>query len=278
MPQCDEIKTLAEHQGYRLQIIPLAILKTGALESNPDFTIDGKQTIPPTRPSLVIRTTGTTGGPKSVVHTRRLFHRAFPSKPDDLILIHENLDWISGSVSVMMRVLGGAAGEVLPTNPGPAAIWERLRRGGVTSLTDHSWFWEGLARHFRLHIAVLPDEKEREEYVRAARSLRWAFVVGTPPPPSLLAFWEGTFGAKLQVGYVATELGAVALSTSATEPYVEVCQHRYSLFSCPCDLTWRLLRVPSEDLSPESLPSCHRAITASCSSRHRTCSPSKEPS
>jgi malonyl-CoA/methylmalonyl-CoA synthetase len=185
------------------------------------FQINTSQPIPPDSPALVIRTTGTTGTAKNVVHTRRLFYRTPPAQPGDLILIQQNLDWISGTVSILVRVLSGAKAEVLPTNPGPAAIWERLRRGGVTSLTDHSWFWVKLATYFQEHIETLP-ETERAEYVRGAQGLRWAFIVGTPPPLWLLGFWKEVFGCVLRVGYVATELGAVTLMTSADEEYIEV--------------------------------------------------------
>jgi malonyl-CoA/methylmalonyl-CoA synthetase len=215
-PLCEELKNRAECENYPMQVIPLTILKTAPADiSGLNLHIDEKQAVSAGRPSLVIRTTGTTGGPKSVVQTRRLFYRSSQARSDDLILIHENLDITSAAVSIMMRVLSGCKGEVLPTNPGPAAIWERLKKGGMTSLTDHSWFWEHLARHFQEHISSLPFS-ERSQYVQGVQSLRWACIVGTPPPPWLLAFWRETFGHTLQVGYVATELGVVALSTSAS--------------------------------------------------------------
>ena len=108
-PLREEIKNRAECKNYPMQIIPLTILKAAPADiSGLNLHIDQKQAVSAGRLSLVIRTTGTTGGPRSVIHTRRLFYRPFQARPDDLILIHENLDWISGTVSVTMHVLTGS--------------------------------------------------------------------------------------------------------------------------------------------------------------------------
>ncbi|KAK4096247.1 acetyl-CoA synthetase-like protein [Parathielavia hyrcaniae] len=241
LASCQALTDLGEAQGYPLQLIPLQIpslMSVGGADTAAELAkpqadttgihVNKMQTISPDRPALVIRTTGTTGGPKSAVHTRRLFYRTMPGQAGDLTLIHENLVWISGTVAIMLRVLSGSRGEILPTNPGPAAIWERLRRGGVTRLTGYSWFWERLAEHFQQHIAPLPDDDDaegtscrREEYIRGARGLRSALITGTPPPPWLLAFWKSAFGRVLHVGFVATELGEVALMTSSRDEYIE---------------------------------------------------------
>ncbi|PNY29083.1 Uncharacterized protein TCAP_01016 [Tolypocladium capitatum] len=218
---CDEIKRLGQLHEHPIHAIPLVTMCDNTETPSADgFYIDQEMTIPSERPSFVMKTTGTTGTARNVVHCRWYWNRTVQASPDDHIIL-ETFGLITPFVAIMLRVLNGSKGEVLSTSPGPEAIWERLKEGSVTNFTCYSWCWEQLARYYQEHLSALPSQ-ERARYVRGAQALKWAYIVGSPSPPWLHAFWKETFGCRLQVGYSATELGVITLATTVDGPYIEV--------------------------------------------------------
>lgn len=224
MPLTDEIKSSAARLEHPLEVVPVMVKSVAPADPSAlSLSIDEQTVIPDHRPSLLIHTTGTSGPPKSVIHLRRLFNHKFPpSSPTDLILIYESLDWISANITILVRVLTGSQGEIISTYPGPAAIWARLRQGGITSVAGVAHFWEQLGKYFLDHLDNLPAT-EREEYVTGAHTVARPYIAGAAPAPWLLPFWRKTFGRDIQVGYVATELGVITMMTSPNaEQFIEV--------------------------------------------------------
>lgn len=222
-PLSDEIQEIGSRMNHTLQTVPVTILANAPTDLATLKLSIADSAFPTDRPSLLIHTTGTSGPPKKVVHTRRLFDRVFPTHPNDLILMHENLDWISATVTITIRVLTGAKGEIMPTNPAPAVIWARLRQGGVTGLAGHSFFWQNLGRYYLEHIEII-SAPEKEPFIRGAHGVVRPFIAGSAPEPWLLPFWKHTFERNIQAGYVATELGVITMMTSPdSDPHVEVC-------------------------------------------------------
>lgn len=91
----------------------------------------------------------------------------------------------------------------------------------MTQITDYARFWEDLADYFRKEIAPLSEE-ERAPYVRGAQGLRKPMITGSAPTPALMQFWKETSGRYIMIGYVATELGEIALMSMPFDEYRRV--------------------------------------------------------
>lgn len=286
----EHLRQLATAQNHSLSVLPLTLTSLTSLNTPSSllpFSIDPSvfhirptQTIPDPFPGVVMRGTGTTGAPKTVVLPRRMFYRTPPVKSDGLALIFESLDWTSGNMALMMHTLNGRRAEIVPTKPGPAFIWKRLRKGDVTSMTDYAQFWEELAEYYQREIAPL-SEAEREPYIRGATGLKAPLITGSAPSPGLMKFWKETFGLYIHVGFVATELGEVSLMTMQHDEYRQVSKQdnpgpRREL-NIKVGLVNGLTRAWLDESSRGRRSSCRTGIAANFSSRRGICSCSKFP-
>lgn len=215
LPLAAECQKHAAAQGVDITVLPINFKNASSKKhtnSHLCFEIDQKLTIAPHRPALMLYTSGTSGPPKGVVHTRRLFNDMHSlSNPDEVVLSHTPPHWASGLVTLIGSVLGGARTEIVPQNA--KAIWGRLREGGVTSLGGSPRFWANMRTYFQDHLSHLPPE-ERNAYVREFQSLNQAATRGSMPDPGLLRFWREKLGRRLHVCYGITELGSTAMRTS----------------------------------------------------------------
>ncbi|GIK06541.1 putative NRPS-like protein biosynthetic cluster [Aspergillus viridinutans] len=209
----------SQQDGGKVAIVPITI-KCSAV-SVPQVEIDKEMTIAPTRPSLVLFTSGTTGPPKGVVHDRTIFYTSPGLTPDDVLLSHRPVHWVSGTLPLIKGLMEGSRVEI--TEPDVQVIWERLRKGGVTLLTCGPPMYTKLMKHFQEGLNVLSPE-ERDEYVRGARGLRLARVSGQVSAPSMLRFWREVIGKPLTVCYGSTEMASRALQgTAHTDAYIDRC-------------------------------------------------------
>jgi acyl-CoA synthetase (AMP-forming)/AMP-acid ligase II len=214
----------AHRNDHPVNVLPITVMKPAPVNvAALNIQINPEAVIKPSRPSMVTFSTGSSDTPKAIVQTRRYFYRPIntPVHATLLMAVDQN-HMISTMNAICVPIFGGCKGEIIDpssSSNSAALFWNRLRKGGVTSLSGMPQFWDSMARYYQNHLSKLPAE-EREEYLKWARFLRMAYVMGMVAPAQLLRFWREELKRPLQVAYGGTEFGGLAATTTAEGGYI----------------------------------------------------------
>ncbi|CAG8057968.1 unnamed protein product [Penicillium salamii] len=220
----EKIQThLQEHNGHCLNIVRIDPSKDPKPVSARSYTIDDDEKFSPERVTLVVFSSGTSGPPKAIVHSRRVFYRAqdlLPPQKDghDIFLVYRNVISAAGVLPLVRYILTGVQLEMLNQKWNPEIMWERLRKGDLTMFVAAPTIWLKLMRHYESFIMHLPEEK-RASYIQGLQGLRVAVNIGASAMSDLKRFWwELRGGRALQNSYGSTELGCSVIRSSIDEP------------------------------------------------------------
>ncbi|KAJ5711002.1 hypothetical protein N7488_005158 [Penicillium malachiteum] len=201
-----------EHEA--IPQIPITTDPSLALQQTLSFATVDPAAISPDRPALYLLTSGTTGTPKVVVHSRRIFN-AQP-EPDydaeDVFLSNRAFFWVGGFRELIGVLLRGVRVELIDYKSNADTVWKRLSRGDITRASFLPSLFSNMIKLWKEKIDLLPDH-ERRPYLDAARMLRGVKYAGGLVPSSIKRSWKNLLpDVRVEVEYGASEFGMASFS------------------------------------------------------------------
>jgi malonyl-CoA/methylmalonyl-CoA synthetase len=121
-------------------------------------------------------------------------------------------------VNTMPTILGGGLLEFNQGDFNPASVWDRFRKGDITSFSAVPTMFVLLLKHWEEVLSKLKSE-EKESYQAAISKVREFHCATSPLPHSVARKWaEITRGVPILERYGGTEFGSVY----ATRPNTKV--------------------------------------------------------
>lgn len=203
---------IQETASRDITIVPI-VLTNEAVTSLPNVEIDGHIQLPPTQPSLVLFTSGTTGLPKGVVLPRRRWYVNGKSESDSFTLSYRPPHWIGGARTLIWPVLTGGRIYILENRASPEVFWNCIREAKITNFAVTTTTLRELKDHFEQTIGLL-SPAERNEYTAGLKSLRSFTCSGAVIAPSIRLFWHALCtDLYIQNWYASTEAGGAITGT-----------------------------------------------------------------
>jgi len=179
----------------------------------PNVKKDANLVIPAERPALLLLTSGTSGPPKIVVHSRRIFY-AQPEPyggPTDVFLFHRPVFWIGGIRILLAIILKGVKIEIICYKSKADVVWQRLQRGDITMMFLPVSLLSNMMREYEGKLCLLPDET-LQLYHKVMGSIRYMQCTGGLVPVRIKKFWKKLLTCtSLEVNYAGTEVGTAGL-------------------------------------------------------------------
>lgn len=204
-----------------MTVLPIKTGLPSAISPTPILCEDA--VIGPSRPCLVLFTSGTTGPPKAVVMPRSLLD--IPKRPQKNVVIQpcRPPNHIGACKIILSTIFQGGTLDIAPRDG--AILWERIRKWKSTSMNAPPPIWQQMMDFFQDHIARLTAD-ERDQYICGVQNLHFSGIYGAVASPLLLDFWRD-LGRPLISVYGCTETGgAVFVSTNETDPDLKVNEQR----------------------------------------------------
>ncbi|KAJ5512497.1 hypothetical protein N7463_002049 [Penicillium fimorum] len=183
----------------------------------------GGTPIESTKGFVLLQTSGTTGLPKGVLHTRRAAEMGVLTRveslrisEDDIMLHTSPVHWLGGFLQCVTGLMSGACIEFCRAVFSLDWLTQRLQKGDVRSIFLHPKILDALAEKVSMIQRTWPLSQSKA-LLNGIGSLRMISTGGMRVHPSTQARWEKLNGRPLVVAYGMTEtLGLVSMKIHET--------------------------------------------------------------
>lgn len=182
-----------------------------------------KAPINPEKGLVLLLTSGTTGPPKGVLHSRKSIlagARNLPSmyslssSSTEIALLPQSFLWIAGISFYCGYLLAGASVELCESILSPHFFWERIKAGGITVFSSTPPFYSKLRSFLESELGE-ESEESRERFVQCIYECRNLVVGSGYLADDLSQYWKRLRrGRPLVNAYGSTELTVPFCSTS----------------------------------------------------------------